>query len=153
MEAYTDEQQAPPPKNHRGCLWGCLAATISAVVIVVVVFGYGAWHFYKEFSGDERIQTVIEAVKKSEEATSVLGKNVRVLERTLHTYDASTGRGTIVTYVLKVAGSRGEGEVKAEIDIKDDKATITSLVLTDSEGHIHYIVGTPPPNPMMQNSI
>jgi hypothetical protein len=69
------------------------------------------------------------------------------------TYDYSTGKGGTATYVLNVIGSNGEGKVKAELDITGPKAKVTSLVLTDSEGHAHYIVGAAPPNPMLQNSI
>ena len=123
------------------------------MVVVVAVFGFGAWHFYTIFGTDARIQTVMETVRKNGEAAMVLGHNIKVLEVKTQTFDYATGRGGAATLVLKVAGSNGEGEVKADLDITGKAAKIKSLVLTDSEGREHYLVGAPPPNPMMQNSI
>ncbi len=126
---------------------------IAAVVIVAAVFGYGAWYFYKGFSNDVRVQTVLEAVQQDARAAAILGRNIKVLEVEMHTFDYSTGRGGTATYVLKVAGSAGEGELKADLDISDGGVKIKLLILTDKNGQTHYLVGTPPPNPLMQNSI
>ena len=152
MDPYAEPEQTPPQPHH-GCLWGCVGALIAAVVLVVAVFGFGAWHFYKVFGNDARIQTVMEAVRKSDEAVMVLGRNIKVLEVETQTFDYATGRGGTATLVLKVAGSNGEGEVKADLDITGRAATVKLLVLTDSEGHAHYLIGDPPPNPLMQKSI
>ena len=153
MDPYAEQEEASPPRPRRGCLWGCLGGLIAAVVIFVAVFGYGAWHFYSIFGNDARIQTVMETVRKSDEAASVLGRNIKVLEVETQTFDYATGRGGTATLLLKVAGSNGEGEVKADLDITGKAAKIKSLVLTDSEGRPHYLIGEPPPNPLMQNSI
>jgi len=153
MDPYAEPEQTPPLRSHHGCLWGCLGVLIAAVVLVVAVFGFGAWHFYTIFGNDARIQTVMETVRKSDEAVSVLGRNIKVLEVETQTFDYATGRGGTATLVLKVAGSSGEGEVKADLDITGQTAKIKSLVLTDSEGRAHYLIGDPPPNPLMQNSI
>jgi predicted RNase H-related nuclease YkuK (DUF458 family) len=152
MDPYAEQDQ--PARPRRGCLWGCLAALVAAVVIVVAVFGYGAWYFYKGFSNDQRIQTIVDALNQSDEAGAVLGRGIKAMQVHIHTFDYSTGKGGTATYVIKVIGSNGEGEVKADLDIGGDKAEIKSLVLTDAAGSPHYIVGEPPPNPMMQqNSI
>jgi predicted RNase H-related nuclease YkuK (DUF458 family) len=152
MDPYAQQDQ--PPRQRRGCLWGCLGTAIAVAVVIAAVFGYGAWYFYKGFSNDERIQTIVEALNRSEEAHGVLGRGIRAMEVQIHTYDYSTGKGGTATYVIKVVGSNGDGEVKADLDVTGAKAKIKTLVLTDAEGRAHYIVGGPPPNPMMQeNSI
>ena len=154
MDPYAEQEQTPPPRPRRGCLWGCLAALVAAVVVIAAVFGYGAWYFYKGFSNDARIQTIVEALNHSDEAGTVLGHDIKAMQVHIHTFDYSTGKGGTATYVIKVIGSNGEGEAKADLDISGDKAQIKSLVLTDTEGRAHYIIGEPPPNPMMQqNSI
>ncbi len=122
-------------------------------MIIAAVFSYGAWYFYKGFSNDARIQTIKEFVQHDTRAAAILGRNIKVLEVEMHTFDYSTGRGGTATYVLKVAGSAGEGELKADLDISNGGAKITLLILTDRSGQAHYLVGTPPPNPLMQNSI
>jgi len=152
MDPYS-EQQETPARPRSGCLWGCLGALIAASVVVVAVFGYGAWYFYKGFSSDSRIQAVVQAVRADSQAAAVLGNNIKVLEVELHTYDYATGRGGTASYILKVAGSRGSGELKADLDITGHDSKIKLMVLTDSEGRTYYLVGNPPPNPMMQNSI
>lgn len=154
MDPYAEQDLPARPRPSRGCLWGCLAAFIAVVVIVAAVFGYGAWYFYKGFSSDERIQSIVAALNHSDEARAVLGRGIKAMEVNIHTFDYSTGKGGTATYVLKVIGARGEGEAKADLDISGNKAEIKSLILTDAEGQPHYIIGGPPPNPMMQqNSI
>lgn len=149
MDPYAEQ---PPVRHHNGCLWGCIGTVIAAVVIIAAVFSYGAWYFYKGFSNDARVQTVLEAVQHDARAAAILGRNIKVLEVEMHTFDYSTGRGGTATYVLKVAGSAGEGELKADLDITGD-VKIKLLILTDKTGQAHYLIGTPPPNPLMQNSI
>jgi hypothetical protein len=152
MDPYT-EQQEPPRRRSGGCFWGCIGTLIAVAVIVVAVFGYGAWYFYQGFSNDPNIQTIVTALRSDTQAEAVLGKNIKVLSLSLHTYERSTGRGGTATYVLRVTGSNGEGEVKADLDITGDPPKITLMILTGKDGQAHYLVGTPPPNPMMQNSI
>jgi hypothetical protein len=152
MDPYAD-QPAPPARRHNGCLWGCIGTAITAVVIVVAVFSYGGWYFYKVFSADARIQTVLEFVQHDARAAAILGRNIKVLEVEMHTFDYSTGRGGTATYVLKVAGSTGQGELKADLDISGEVVKIKLLILTDKSGQAHYLIGTAPLNPLMQNSI
>jgi predicted RNase H-related nuclease YkuK (DUF458 family) len=152
MDPYA-EQPPPPARRHNGCLWGCIGTVIAAVVIFAAVFGYGGWYFYKIFNNDPRVQTVLETVQHDARAAVILGRNIKVLEVQMHTFDYSTGRGGTATYVLKVAGSAGEGELKADLDIRGGDVKIRLLILTDKNGQAHYLVGTPPPNPLMQNSI
>lgn len=152
MDPYSEQQQMPPRRSN-GCLWGCLGTLAVVAVIVLAVFGYGAWYFYNGFTADSNVQTVLAALKGDTRAEAVLGKNIKILSVSAHTYERSTGRGGTATYVLQVTGSEGDGEVKAELDISNDPAKITLLILTGKDGQAHYLVGTPPPNPMMQNSI
>lgn len=154
MDPYAEqEDQNPPLRAHRSCLWGCLGTVIAAVVVIAAVYSYGAWYFYRGFSDDPRIQMVMDVVRKNDEAASVLGKNISPQGRERYTYDYATGRGGTATYILKVVGSNGEGRLKAELDISGASTKIKSLVLIDSDGHPHYLVGAAPPNPLMQNSI
>ncbi len=152
MEPYSAEQEGPR-RPHHGCLWGCLGGFVAVAVVLVAVFGYGAWYFYKGFSNDSRITMIVTALRHNSEAEAVLGRNIKVLEVELHTFDYATGRGGTARYVLKVAGSRGQGALKADLDVSLQEPKIKQLVLTDSDGRSYYLVGTPPPNPMLQNSI
>jgi hypothetical protein len=153
MDPYAEQQPEENPRPRRGCLWGCLGTLIAAVVVIGAIYSYAAWYFYKGFADDPRIQTVMEQVKKSDEAAAVLGKNISVQSRESYSYDYATGRGGTATYVLKVIGSNGEGRINAELDIRDGKTKVTSLVLVDGTGRSHYLVGAAPANPMIQNSI
>jgi len=152
MEHYSDEPQAPRA-SHRGCLWGCLGGFIAVAVVLVAVFGYGAWYFYKGFANDDRITMIVTRLSSDRQAAAVLGKNIKVLEVELHTFDFATGRGGTASYVLKVAGTRGHGTLTTELDVSGHETKIKQMVLVDSEGQSFYLVGEPPPNPMMQNSI
>lgn len=153
MDPYA-EQQVPPPRSHKGCLWGCIGTLIAVVVVIAAVFSYGVWYFYKGFSNDPRIQTIVTVVKASDEAASVLGHDIKVMAVKRQTYNYATGKGGTASYTLTMVGSNGQGDVNAELDVTKSESKIKSLILIDSEGHAHYLVGSPPPNPMMiQNSI
>lgn len=152
MSAYGQAPEGPAgPK--RGCLWGCVGTLIAASLLVAAVLGYGGWYFYKSFSNDSRTQLVLDAARADNRVIEVLGKNVHLEGIETFTYDESTGRGGTATYVLNVAGSRGTGKLHAELDFKGEKTKITQLVLNDSDGRSYYLIGVPPPNPMLQNSI
>lgn len=153
MDPYA-EQELPPPRSHKGCLWGCLGTLIAVAVVIAAVFSYGAWYLYKGFSDDPRIQTIAAAVRANDEAVGVLGHDIKVMAVNRQTYDFSTGKGGTASYSLKMVGSNGEAEINAELDITKSETKIKSLVLVDSDGHSHYLVGAAPANPMMmQNSI
>jgi hypothetical protein len=152
MDPYTQEQQQPAPHRSNGCLWACLGTLIAGVVIVVGVFGFGAWYFYKGFEHDSRVQYIMQTVRDDPRAQAVLGKNIKLLQLEVHTYDYSTGKGGTASYVLRLAGSEGEGELKVDLDIKGDGPKITMMVLT-KDGRETYLVGVPPPHPMMDRSI
>jgi len=147
------EAEYAPPRRHHGCLWGCLGVLIAVLVIAGAVIGFGYWHFQKGFDSDTRIQAILDAVAHNGEATALLGQHVTVLERERQNYAYATGKGGTASYTLKVTGSAGSGELKADLDITDGKSKIITLVLIDQNGVSHYLVGAPPPNPMMQNSI
>jgi len=152
MDPYMQQQQ-PPPRRSNGCLWGCLGTLIAIVLVVAGVFGFGAWYFYKGFERDPRIQTIMQTVRNDARAEAVLGKNIKLLQVEVHTYDYSTGRGGTASYVLKLAGSEGEGELNVNLQLKGDDAKVTLMILTGKDGRQHYLVGLPPPNPMMEKSI
>ena len=151
MDPYS--QQQPASRRSNGCLWACLGTVIAAAVIVVGVFGFGAWYFYKGFERDSRVQFILQTVRDDPRAQAVLGKNIKLLQMEIHTFDYSTGKGGTASYVLRLAGSEGEGELKVDLDIKRDGPKITLMVLTGKDGREHYLVGAAPPNPMMDRSI
>lgn len=147
------EAQDETARPSRSCLWGCAGLLVAVVLLLAGTFGYGAWKFYHFFHNDSRIQLVLEAARANSQALEVLGKNIQLEGLETYTYDESTGRGGTATYVLNVAGSRGSGKLKADLIIKGGDTKITLLVLSDSDGRSYYLIGTPPPNPMLQDSI
>lgn len=145
------EPEVPRRQGH-GCLFGCFGTLAAIVLIIAGVFIFGAWYFYHGFEQDARIQTIMQTVRNDPRAAAVLGRNIKLLEVQVHTFDYSTGMGGKASYVLKVAGSEGEGELKADLDLTDNGAKIKLLILT-KDGHQHYLVGAPPPNPLIDRSI
>lgn len=152
MDPYAEQQ--PPPRRGNGCLWGCLGTAIAIVLIIAGVFTFGAWYFYKGFERDARIQLVMQTVRNDPRAEAVLGKDIKLLEVEVHTFNYTTEQGGKASYVLKLSGSQGQGELKADLDITGNgSGKITLMILTGKDGRLHYLKGAPPPNPMMQNSI
>jgi hypothetical protein len=150
MDPYAQQQQ---PRRSNGCFWGCLGTVVAIAVVVAGVFGFGAWYFYKGFERDARIQTVMQTVRGDPTAQAILGKNIKLLEVEVHTFDYSTGRGGTASYVLRLAGSVGEGELKVNLDLKGDGVKVTLMILTGKDGQAHYLIGAPAPHPMMDRSI
>jgi len=150
MDPYAEP---PPPRRRSGCFWGCLGTLLAIVLVVAGVFTFGAWHFYKSFENDARMQAIMETLRHDGRAEFVLGRDIELLELEKHTYAYATGRGGSASYVLRVAGSKGEGEVKVDLELKDNGSKITLMVLTGKDGKSYYLIGAPPPNPMMDNSI
>lgn len=153
MDPYATEDQVPPPRRRHGCLRGIVAAAIAVAVMGAAVLGFGAWFFYKSFSQDDRVQTIMAAVRDNDEAKAVLGDNIKLLQVEWRSYSFATGRGSTASYVLKLTGSNGTAEVKAELDLSGARPKIKTLLLIDADGQTHYLIGEAPPNPMMQNSI
>jgi hypothetical protein len=150
MDPYAEP---PPPRPRSGCLWGCLGLLAAVVLVVSGVFFFGAWHFYKGFDNDVRVQQVMETLRRDPRAEAVLGRNIKLLEMQTHTYAFETGRGGTAGYVLHVTGSQNEADVEATLDIKDNNSKIIKLVLTPKDGRPLYLIGAPPGNPMMDDSI
>ena len=154
MDPYSEQEPGIQPNRRRhDCLWGCLTVLIAVAAVIAIVYSYGAHHLFGKLRDDVHVQTIMDALNQSDEAKAVLGRNISVQSRKAQTYSYQTGRGGTAFYVLTVVGSGGQGEVKTELDVSGPKDKITLLVLTDDEGHEHYIVGAAPPNPLMQNSI
>ncbi|GAA0565145.1 hypothetical protein GCM10008942_11870 [Rhizomicrobium electricum] len=126
---------------------------VAIVVVVAAVYTFSARYFFKVLDNDAQIKTIVATLNQNPEAQSVLGRNITVMSRERVSFHSETGVGSTASYTLKVVGSNGEGEAKANLDVAGGKAKITSLVLTDAQGRDHYIVGAAPPSPMMQNSI
>jgi hypothetical protein len=153
MDPTAEQQNLPPARPQRGCLYGCLGTLIAVVVLIAAVYAFSAHYFFKVLDNDAQIKTIVATLNQNLEAQSVLGRNITVMSRERVSFHSETGLGSTASYTLKVVGSNGEGEAKADLDVSGGKAKITSLVLTDAQGRDHYIVGAAPPSPMMQNSI
>jgi hypothetical protein len=154
MDPYM-EQQGPqePRRQGHGCLWGCLGTLLAVALIVAGVFTFGAWHFYRLLDSDSNLQQVMQTVANDPRAEAVLGKNIKRLDVEMHTYNYSTGQGSRATYVIRLAGSKGEGELKADLDTSANPPKIKLMILTGPDGREQYLVGAPAPNPMMDKSI
>ena len=150
MEPDTDEYEPPPRRSH-GCLWGCLTVLLVTVLAVAAVFGYGAWHFFKGFEDDARLQSIMETVRSDPRAELVLGRNIHIVEVERHMFDFSNVRGKRASYRLRLAGSEGEGELKVDIDLNGSEAKVTLMVLTGTDGHPHYLVGKEPRSPFSRS--
>jgi hypothetical protein len=153
MDPTAEQQNLPPARPHHGCLYGCLGALIAVVVLIAAIYSFSAHYFFKVLDNDSQIKTIVATLNQNPEALSVLGRNITVMSRERVSFHSETGQGSMASYTLKVVGSNGEGEAKADLDVSGGKTTITSLVLTDAQGRDHYIVGAAPASPMMQNSI
>jgi hypothetical protein len=150
MESYY-QQDEPAPRRKRSCLWGCLTALLVAALAGAALFGFGAWHFYRNLENDDRIQTAMAIVYGDPRTEMVLGRNIKVIDIEKHTYNYASGSGRTATYTLRLAGSEGEGELKVYFDLNGPKAKVTLMVLTGTDGHPHYLVGKEPKSPMMQS--
>src|SRR6266481_4387395 len=67
----------PPPRSH-GCLWGCLAAAIIAIVAIVGVASYTGWYFTSGFKNDVTLHAVMNVVNGDQIARAVLGDNIQI---------------------------------------------------------------------------
>jgi hypothetical protein len=153
MDPTAEQQNLPPSRPRRGCLYGCLGALVAVVVVIAAVYTFSARYFFKVLDNDAQIKTIVATLNQSPEAVSVLGRNIAVMSRERVSFHSETGVGSTASYTLKVVGSNGDGEAKADLDVAGGKPKITSLILTDAQGRDHYIVGAAPPSPLMQNSI
>ena len=152
MDPYMQQQQ-PQPRRSNGCLWGCLGTLAALALITVGMFTFGAWHFFKLLDNDANLQLVMRTVTSDPRAEAVLGGNIKRLDVEMHTYSYATGKGSTATYVVRLAGSKGQGELKADLDTSTNPPKIKLMVLTGPDGREYYLTGAPPPHPMMDNSI
>jgi hypothetical protein len=150
MEPYY-EQDEPPPRRSHGCLWGCLTVLLVAGLVTAALFGYGAWYFFKGFENDTRIQTIMSTVYSDPRAGTVLGRNIRIIDVEKHLYNTSSRGGQKATYTLRLAGTEGEGVLKAYLDLNGPEAKVTLMVLTGTDGHPHYLVGKEPKSPFARS--
>lgn len=150
---YYDEHTEQPARPHRGCLMGALAAVVTAVVILAALVGYSAWYFHKGFDNDPRIKAILIAAEKDNQAAQILGHKIKVMQLEHYAYGYESGKGGAASYAMKVAGNRGAGELKAELDVTGHAPVVKQLTLIDDEGHKYYLIGEAPPNPLLQNSI
>lgn len=150
---HVDPNQLPVHRSGHGCLWGCLGLVVLVVVIFGGLFGYSAWYFYKGFENDPRLATIMDVVRSDAAAEAVLGHNIKVLEIEGRTVHLSNGNDNSASFTLRLAGSKGEGKLNADLDLNGKKLKIVRMTLTGPDGQLHVLVGKEPENPMMQQSI
>lgn len=141
------------PSSHRGCLWGVVGGLIAALVILCAVVGYGAWYFHKGFDRDPRVKVIVAAVAHDGRAAQILGQHITVMQLEHYTYGYASDKGGTATYVLKVTGDHGAGEIQAELDVAGTAPAIRRLSLSDEDGHRYFLIGGAAPTPIQQNSI
>ena len=146
-------QEDRPARRRSTCLWGCLGFVLIVVVGLGGVVGYSAWYLHKTFVNDTRLQTIMAIVSRDARAQAVLGRNIMFTKVDSHTFVKSKGAGKTASYTLRLIGSNGEGVLKADFDLRGGKTTVTSMVLTGTDGHPHTLVGKEPESLLQQQSI
>jgi hypothetical protein len=150
MEPSYEEAQ-PPRRRSGGCLWGCLAVALIVLLGIGGVVGYSAWILHRGFDNDSRIQTIMAIVRHDARAETVLGRNIRIIEVESHTFAMTTEAGKTASYTMRLIGSEGEGVLEVNLDLNGDKAKVTLMILTGSDGHPHTLVGKEPESPLQQS--
>src|ERR1700742_1280204 len=111
--------QSSPPRSGHGCLWGCLAVLAFFALPVLLAAGYGGWFFYQGYRHDPVLRGVIALVRKDGMAEAALGENIHVTGIEGSALSYMWGSGEAGSYVVLLAGSKGEGSL--HVTAKSDK--------------------------------
>ena len=134
----------PPPRKSHGCLWGCLIAAVIGIAAVATLV-YVAWHLLEATKNTDAVKTVMATVDHDGLAHRLFGDHIavgRVSNYNMH----SDFKTATTSFEATIEGSKGAGTVDATVLTQDHRTTITSLVLTTSDGHTYDIShGDPPP--------
>lgn len=125
--------QAGAPRSH-GCLWGCLAIIAFLFLPVLLAGGYGAWFLWQGFRQDPVLRTVTQLISRDGLAHQVLGDDIRVVGIEGNAFSYVPGLGSRSNYVARLSGSRASGRLEVEAETRRGRVTITSMVLTASDG-------------------
>lgn len=137
----------PPPRSGPGCVWGCLAGAVIAVLAIIGAFSYLGWYFTSGFKNDQTLQFVIQAVNADFEARALLGDGVEIAGMSSTAFSDNLTTGKTASYVLQLRGSKGAGTLNATVVIHGKTRRITVLVLTTNDGRIFDLLrpGRAPP--------
>ncbi len=141
----------PPLRSGHGCLWGCLAAALIAIVALVGTFGYLGWYLSSGFKNDATLTMVIGTVNGNQIARSVLGDHIEIAGLSSTSVQSTLATGTTASYVARLKGARAEGTLEATVVTHDRASHITVLLLTGPDGRRYDLTGPPQTNP--QDSI
>lgn len=125
--------QTGAPRSH-GCFWGCLAIVAFLFLPVLLAGGYGAWFLWLGFRHDPVLHTVTELVGRDGLAHQVLGEHIRVVGVEGNAFSYAPGLGSRTGYALRLSGSRASGRLEVDADTHHGRITITSMILTASDG-------------------
>jgi len=130
----------PPRRNSHGCLWGCLAASLIAIVVIGGGLGYFGWYFYSGFKSDATLKNVMDVVASDQIARAILGDDITVTNLESSSVNADLESKTN-RYVAHLKGTRGEGTLSATvITPHGGKPTITGLLLVGPDGHQYNLL-------------
>src|ERR1700761_7523722 len=130
-------QSSPPPRANRGCLWGCLAVLAFLFLPVLLATVYGGWYFYQGYAHDPVLRGVLALVRKDGMAEAALGENIHITGVEGSALSYMWGSGEAGSYVVLLAGSKGEGSL--HVTAKSDKGhlTVENMMLDGPHGS-HY---------------
>jgi hypothetical protein len=126
-----------PNKSGRGCLWGCLAVLAFLFLPLLLALGYGGWFFYQGYAHDPVLRGVVELVRRDGMAEAALGENIHITGVEGSALSYMWGSGEAGSYVVALAGSKGEGRL--HLTARSDKGHLTiQNMMLDGPGGSHY---------------
>ena len=126
-----------PARSNRGCLWGCLAVLAFFFLPVLLAAGYGAWFFYQGYLSDPVLRGVIALVRQDGMAEAALGENIHITGVEGSALSYMWGQGEAGSYVLELAGSKGDGSLHVTAHSDHGHLNVQSMIL-DGPGGSHY---------------
>ena len=135
------------PSRSHGCFWGCLAVIAFLFLPVLLAGGYGAWFLWQGFHHDPVLRTVSGLINHDALAHRLLGDDIRVVGMEGNAFSYVPGLGSHSDYEVRLSGSKANGRLDVEADTHGGRVTITSMILTASDGSrydlLHNLILTP----------
>jgi hypothetical protein len=124
-----------PQKKSRVLFWvlGCLGLSVLGGIIVVFAFGGLIFAFLSAGANSDAYKAAQEYVKKNSAAKAELGDIQEFSSYPSFEFNTGAG-GTIARFDFHVKGTKGEGDVTANVTGADTSWTVSSATLTTSTG-------------------
>ena len=139
----TMTQSALPPRSNHGCLWGCLAVLAFAFLPVLLAAAYSGWFFYQGYRDDPVLHGVVELVRRDGMAEAALGENIHITGVEGSALSYMWGSGESGSYVVALAGSKGDGNLHVTARSDRGRLTVQSMILEGPRGSrydlLHHI--------------